>query len=303
MERTDGSLPDFDSIWDYENPAKTEVKFRELLQTAKNSKNISYYTQLLTQIARTEGLQKKFEDAHQTLNRAESLLNASDTRAKIRYLLERGRVFNSSGQIDKARPLFLQAWELASIAHEDFYAIDAAHMMAIIEPQTKKMEWNIKALALADTSPEPRAKRWRGSLYNNIGWDHFDSKQYEQALEVFNTALKAREEAEQIPEIRVAKWCIARTMRALNRVEEALQIQESLLAESERSGNRDGYVYEEIAECLTTQGHQTEAKKFFSEAYEELSKDIWFSEREPSRLRRLKELAALIVDARGALER
>ena len=35
-------------------------------------------------------------------------------RVRLRYLLERGRVLNSSGKPDEARPLFLQAWELGT---------------------------------------------------------------------------------------------------------------------------------------------------------------------------------------------
>jgi len=286
-----GTLPNFDKLWNYDDPASTETKFRELLSAAKESNNLSYYIQLLTQLARTEGLQRKFEDAHRTLNEAEDLLKKADARTRIRYLLERGRVFNSSGQLAKARPFFLQAWEFANSPREDFYAIDAAHMMAIAEPQTSKMEWNLKALEIANASSETRARRWRGSLYNNIGWDYFESKEYDKALEAFKKALRAREEAEQFPEIRVARWCIAKTLRVLNRVNEALEIQEALLAEYERSKQQDGYVYEELAECLTALRRQDEAKKYFAKAYTELSKDIWLKEKEPGRLKRLKELS------------
>lgn len=285
------TLPDFDTIWDYDNPAATETKFREILPIAKASKNASYQAQLLTQIARAEGLQRKFEDAHETLNQVDSLLGVSDSLTRVRCLLERGRVFNSSGEIEKARPLFLKAWELANSAHHDFYAIDAAHMIAIVEPQTRKMEWNLKALAIADLSSEKSARRWRGSLYNNIGWDYFESKQFEKALEAFYKALEAREESEQIPEMRIAKWCIARALRALSRVSEALDIQKALLEESEKSGKRDGYIYEELGECLRETGQLIEAKRYFAAAYEELSNDVWLRDKEPDRLKRLKELA------------
>ncbi len=285
------TLPDFDSLWNYDDPASTETKFREILPAAEASKNPSYHLQLLTQIARAEGLQRKFDDAHSTLDKTESLLDAADDRARIRYLLERGRVFNSSDKPAKARPLFRQAWELANSAHEDFYAVDAAHMMAIVEPPANKMEWNLKALEIADASEETRVRRWRGSLYNNIGWHYFESKDFDRALEAFKQALQAREEAKQIPEIRVARWCIAKTLRVLNSVNEALEAQKSLLDEYEKSGKGDGYVYEEMAECLTALGRQDEARGYFAKAYIELSKDIWLKEKEPDRLKRLQELS------------
>jgi tetratricopeptide (TPR) repeat protein len=104
---------------------------------------------LLTQIARTQGLQRNFEQAHQTLNSVEAQLHDDLPVARIRYLLERGRVYNSSGAKEQARPLFMQALELAQANKEDFYAVDAAHMIAIVEPPDEQMTWNLKALELA----------------------------------------------------------------------------------------------------------------------------------------------------------
>jgi hypothetical protein len=89
-------LPDFDALWDYGDPAATEVKFREVLPMAKASGDASYHAQLLTQIARTQGLQMKFDHAHSTLDMVEGMLADDMTVARIRYLLERGRVYNSS---------------------------------------------------------------------------------------------------------------------------------------------------------------------------------------------------------------
>ena len=62
---TEKTLPDFDALWDYEQPAKTEVAFRALLSQAEASGNPSYYIELLTQIARTQGLQRDFAAAAQ----------------------------------------------------------------------------------------------------------------------------------------------------------------------------------------------------------------------------------------------
>jgi hypothetical protein len=59
------SLPDFDSLWDYNNPYQTETRFREiLLQFPEDDQR---FLELLTQIARARGLQRKFDQAHQTL--------------------------------------------------------------------------------------------------------------------------------------------------------------------------------------------------------------------------------------------
>ncbi len=126
-------MPDFDKLWDYAHPDISERRFRELLPRALDSLDLSYLAQLLTQIARAEGLQRKFEDAHKTLDRVDKALPKTDGRTLIRYLLERGRVHNSSGSVDDAKRLFLQAFDLAVKSKEDFYAVDAAHMVAIVE--------------------------------------------------------------------------------------------------------------------------------------------------------------------------
>lgn len=209
------NLPDFDVLWNYDAPAETETKFRELLPVAKRSGNQAYCIELLTQIARTQGLQRNFAEAHRTLDQVEPLLTDDMKRARVRYLLERGRAFNSWGKPREAEPLFQAAWELARRAGEDALAIDAAHMVAIAarsEPE-RALEWNLKALKLAEESPHPTARKWLGSLYNNIGWTYHDTKAFDKALEIFQKALKWREEVGKVPEIRIARWCMARTLR------------------------------------------------------------------------------------------
>jgi tetratricopeptide (TPR) repeat protein len=284
-------LPDFDALWDYNDPAGTEVKFRELLPKARESQDKSYYAQLLTQIARTEGLQREFDDAHRTLDSVETMLTGEMTVAKIRYLLEQGRVYNSSGSPDTSKPLFLQAWELGVTHKQDFYAVDAAHMLAIVEPSEKQLEWAEKAMSVAEKSQDERARNWLGSLYNNTGWTYHDLGQYDKALEMFEKGLKFREEKKDEEGIRIAKWTIARTYRSLGRIEEALQIQRELEKEfDEKEIQQDGFVYEELGECLLLLKKEDEARKYFKLAYDLLSKNPWLSANQPARLQRLKEL-------------
>jgi len=288
---TDVQMLDFDKFWNYGDPAATERQFRQLLPDAESSGDKSYLAQLLTQIARAQGLQRDFEGAHQTLDVVSKLLIDDLTTARIRYQLERGRVFNSSGKKDQAQPLFLQAWELGQTTHEDFYAIDAAHMLAIVSSADEQMAWNLKALALAESSSQPRARNWLGSLYNNIGWTYHDAGQYSQALNIFEKALHFREEQGQPSNIRVAKWCIARTLRSLGRTQEALVRQFTLLAEHHAAGTSDGYTSEEIGECLLVLGRAEESHPYFAQAYAELSKVEWLVANELTRLERLKSLS------------
>ena len=282
-------LPDFDSLWDYDHPGASERKFRELLPSALDSRDFPYLTQLLTQIARAEGLQRKFQDAHETLDRVEKGLDKTDDKTRVRYLLERGRVFNSSGKRDEARPLFSQALDLAVKTKDNFNAVDAAHMIAIAEPTEKQLQWNLKALDLAENSADEKARKWKGSLYNNIGWTYFEQEQYEESLLMFEKAREFQEQQGDPTKIMIAKWCVAKTLRMMDHTEEALEMQRELYEQYQAAGRRSGYVYEEIAECLTVMGQEQEAKGWFAAAYEELSKDPRLAD-EQDRLNRLKEL-------------
>lgn len=286
------TLPDFDKLWDYQNPDQTEAKFRELLPAAEESGDVSYYVQLLTQIARTEGLQSKFEDAHKTLNKAESLLTEDMITARLRYLLERGRVFNSSQQKDKARPLFLEAWETRAAHGDDYYAVDAAHMMQIIEPPEKQLEWAEKAMEHAEKSEQERAKKWLGSLYNNTGWTYFELEQYDRALELFEKSLEWHENKNDEYGTFVAKWTVARVYRQVGRNDEAYTIQKALEKEIDEKGmDPDGFVYEELGELLLLMGKTADARPYFQRAYEVLSQNQWFVNNKAERLERLRQLS------------
>lgn len=283
---------DFDKLWNYNKPDETEGKFREILPQIEESGDKSSHLQLLTQIARTQSLQLKFEEAHTILDEVEKLLTDDLKVAKIRYLLERGRTYNSSMQKDKAREFFLRAYDQSVEMDEDFYAVDAAHMMGIVEGANESLEWNTKAVAVAEKSKDSKANKWLGSLYNNTGWTYHDMKEYNKALTVFEKNVKWHTERKSTEELRIAKWCVAKTLRSLNRVQESLEAQKTLLKEMESTDiEKDGYVYEEIAECNYLMGNNEEAKKYFAMAYDLLSQDKWLSEYEGDRLQRLKDLS------------
>lgn len=289
----DTPLPDFDALWNYSDPQSTERSFCDLLPQAEEAGNTAYCAELLTQIARTQGLQRKFDAAHCTLDTVRSLIadGSGMVVARIRYELERGRVYNSSGEKDKARPHFLSAWEQANAAGNDSYAIDAAHMMGIIEPPDDALVWNEKAIAVAETTTDERAKRWIGPLTNNTGWTYHDKGDYYKALEYFEKCLQWHSERRTGQGLLIAKWTVARVLRSLNRTDEALERQVALLAEYEAAGTSDGYVFEEIAECLHALGRTGEARPYFAKAYAALSADEWLKAHEAPRLERLQRMA------------
>lgn len=282
------NLPDIDALWDYSRPDQTETKFRQIL--LQFPEDDPAFLELLTQIARAQGLQRKFDHAHQTLDQVEHRLEEIPSRPRIRYLLERGRAFNSSGEAEKARPFFAGAFELAGQLGEDFYAVDAVHMLAIVAQPEQSLVLNLQAIQLAESSQEERARNWLGSLYNNTGWAYHEMGDYASALATFEKGEAWRREKGHVTETRIAAWCVARALRSLSRVEEALSRQMALHDELESVGERDGFVFEEIGECLSALNRLEEARPYFLKAYELLIQDAWLAEKEPQRLKRLKDL-------------
>lgn len=285
--------PDFDAMWSFGDPAGTEAKFRTVLEETPLHVGAVYRLELQTQIARALGLQRRFDDAGALLDEIEPQITDDMARVRIRYLLERGRVLNSSGDPAAARPLFIEAWDLARSAEEDALAVDAAHMVALVAPPNDAIDWNERAIAYAEQSDDPRARGWLASLYNNLGWTRHDRGEYDEALRLFECALVEREKAGDPETIGIAKWCIARTLRSLGRVEESLAMQRELEAAKADSDSPDGYVCEEIAECLLLLDRPAEAKPYFARAHAVLSKDPWLAESDPDRIARLAKLGGV----------
>jgi tetratricopeptide (TPR) repeat protein len=283
---------DLDSLWDYDNPEASEMSFRRLIPDETESVDTAFLAELLTQIARAQGLQMKFEDAHQTLDQAESLLEERMKRARIRYLLERGRVFNSSGEREKSQQYFLDAWKLGRGSKQDYYMVDALHMLAIVAPADDQLSWAEAAMDAAEKSKDERTKKWLGSLYNNTGWTYHDLGELDKALDMFEKSLEWNRVHGDSTRVRIARWTIARAYRSLDRLQEALEIQLALEQEIDTEGvEPDGYVYEEIAECLLGLGRDEESKPYFKLAFEHLSKNEWMKANEADRLKRLEQLS------------
>jgi len=288
-------LPNFDAMWNYQHPDSTEIVFKEILLTLQNnsetSYDVEYHAELLTQIARTQGLQRKFEEAEKTLEVAKMLLTENIKTANIRYLLEKGRLFYSSAEKEKAKSIFLEAYQFGKKNNLDFYALDAAHMMGIVEPIDKQIEWSLKALKIAEISEDQRCKGWLGTLYNNIGWSYHDKNKFEEALIYFQKGLDWRKSINDERGARIAKWTIGRTYRSMGKIEKALEIQLALKVEiEEKKLPKDGYVFEELAELYLSNNENILSKKYFDLAYTILSQDLWLMTNEQDRLKRLKKL-------------
>jgi len=289
-------LPEFDSLWNYNDPPGTEAKFRELLPKAQAAGNSGYLAELLSQIARTQGLQQKFADANATLDQADALIQTDHPdpemqTARVRSLLERGRVLNSSKKSEESIRYFEDALKFAENAGLEFYAVDAAHMLGIAAKGEESLRWNEEAIRMSEAAGDPRARRWLGPLYNNTGWTYFDMRRYDDALKMFQKDLAFRTPSGNKVEIGIARWSAAKVLRYLGRVDEALKTQMELLQLPElKGGDNEGYTREEVGECLILLGRQAEAVPHFAIAWQLLHDDPWLKRDEPKRLDRLKRL-------------
>lgn len=280
----------YQDLWNYSDPAATEAVFTEQLPQAQQT-DLDTELQLLTQIARSQGLQRRYDEARATLRGVRERLTEAPSTAHVRWFLERGRVNNSSGDPAGAKPDFDAAWRLAQSLSLDGLAVDAAHMIAIAAPD-EALVWNQRAIDLATTSKDPDARRWLGSLHNNLGWTHHDAGRFDEALAHFELALAARIEAEQPARVFVARWAVARGKRSLGRLEEALAEQQALQADRAAAEQpEDGYVSEELGELLLALGRADESKPHFAKAFELLGADPWLQKNKADRLARLKELS------------
>jgi len=232
-----------DALWDFDDPAASEARFRSAADAAQGTERDI----LLTQVARALGLDSRYADSLAVLDGLPTASNGSELQVRVE--LERGRVLNSSGDPAAARPLFESAFLAASDVGFEHLAVDALHMVAIVAPAAEQDELNQRALDLARSAADPRARRWRASLLNNMGWTAFDRGDLDDALGLFEEAVEARIEQQQPQEEMIARWCVARTLREMGRTQEALDIQLALVDAHRAAGTSDPEVDEEIELC------------------------------------------------------
>jgi tetratricopeptide (TPR) repeat protein len=242
-------------LWDFDDLDGSEERFR----AAHEEETGAGKAEVLTQLARVEGLRGNFAEGERLVEEAEALTGSSPA-ARTRVLLERGRLRRSGGDAAAALPLFEQAFAVAREAGEDWLAADAAHMAALAAPDREGMiAWTQRGIELASDSP--KAAYWLGPLLNNLGWTHYEAGEYQAALDAFERALAARErEPERRAEIEIARYAVGKALRALGRPAEAAALLEQAVAWAQSTGEPDGWFHEELAENYVALGRDDEAR-------------------------------------------
>jgi tetratricopeptide (TPR) repeat protein len=238
-------------LWDFDDLDASRERLRGQLD---RETSVAGRAEVLTQLARVESLRGAFEACETLLEEAE-LLAGDDQLARVRIDLERGRKLRSGGDADVATPLFESAFARARANGLYFLAGDAAHMVALSDPD-RVVEWTQRGLELAEA--EPDAAYWAGPLLNNLGWHYFENSEFDEALAAFERALAARKRDPENPvEIEIARYAVGKTLRLLGRAEEAATLLERCVANSEP----DLYFHEELSEIYTVLGRDEAARE------------------------------------------
>jgi tetratricopeptide (TPR) repeat protein len=239
--------------WDFDDLDGSEERFRALLAEEHLD---SRRAEILTQLARIEGLRERFDAADAIVDEAAAL--SSEPVVRVRVDLERGRIRRSGGSTEAALPLFESAFAKAVAAGEDWLAADAAHMCALAAPDREGfLAWTRRGIELGEASDA--AAYWAGPLLNNLGWEHFDAGEHAQALDAFERALAARErEPERLTEIAIARYAVGKALLALGRPADAsAQLERGV----EQAPEPDHFLHEELAVAYAALGREEDARE------------------------------------------
>jgi tetratricopeptide (TPR) repeat protein len=270
------------ALWDFDDLDASELRFQDLLATETNA---GTRAEILTQLARVAGVRGDVDAAERLLEEAAS--TGGSRAARIRVDLERGRVRRSAGHADEALPLFEAAFAAAETAGEHYLAADAAHMAALAAPgRDGFLAWTKRGIAVAESSED--GGYWLGPLLNNLGWELFEAGEHARALEAFERALSERERDPGSPQaIAIARYAVAKALRALGRPEEAVAHIEAASA----SDADDGWFQEELAETYAALGRHEDAAARAARALDLLPAADPSFESDTTRKSRLQELA------------
>jgi tetratricopeptide (TPR) repeat protein len=270
MSSTTAMALDLNALWDFGNPALSEQRFRQALAQTQGDEALVLHTQ----IARTHSLRKDFDAARSVLRQIEPAIGTAGAEARVRYHLEFGRTFASAAHDPKSltpegkaegRHHFEAALCIARGARLDALAIDAIHMFAFIDTApAEQLKWGQAALEVVLSSTQDSARRWEASVRNNIGVALGQLGRHEEALGQFQQALAIRERGTNAQATRVAHWMVARTLRSLQRHDEALAIQLRLEREFDAAGQPDSYVFEELEALYRTTGDTVKAEHYLA---------------------------------------
>src|SRR5207245_5043032 len=115
-------------LWDFDDLDATEQRLRGQLKREASDEGRA---EVMTQLARVQGLREQFAEGYRLIDEAAALAGLSVV-ASIRIQLERGRLLRPSGDVKGAPPFFESAFQAARRGGAMFFAGVAAHMASLV---------------------------------------------------------------------------------------------------------------------------------------------------------------------------
>ena len=226
-----------------------------------------YRDELLTVLAKTYASPGSAHEGMVILRQLRERVNRLSPRSRACLALEDARLKNAASYASAdAKRGFEEAFELARSGRFDDLALDAAHMLSgvVFDDEEAQLRWSMEAVRLAEVSRMPDAHARLGAMYHDAAWAHHEWERYDEALALFEKALRVRESRGDDPEaIFIARWSVAMMWRELGRPEQALEAQLDLASQRDLP---DAHNLGEIARCLIALGRQQEAHAYIDAA-------------------------------------
>lgn len=243
------------------------AKYEDAANSALAEGDASSVVEAQAQVARTYGIQGKFDEGRPWLSKAATMAHEDMPLGWSRYLGVRGR-FEWQDQKDNARAkaTFIQMYDYCVKHKLRSRALDAAHMVAIVGTKADQEEWALKAIAEADASGETG---WLASLWNNLGWHYDEENRTDKALIALQNArtwhYKTGNEFTQM----VADFYVAHALRRTGKLKEAREMLISAFARAKtryaadetdkESGEWVGWGHKYLGDLMVDEGNKAEA--------------------------------------------
>jgi len=238
------------------------------ITAAESAKDNTTLVRALSLHARAYLIRSFKEEGRPSILRAAELATPDDPIAWSAYLGVKGRFEWKDNNLEQAKATFTQWFDFCVTHDMTDVALDAVHMIAIVAPPREQIEWHRKGIALAEraVAAGKTSGGWLGPMYNNLGWVHFELKEYDQALEALQRARTHHHKHSNELSRLCADIFVAKVLRVMGRAEEAEpELKKAFAWASEiytrdkDAGERLGNCYEELAELDILAGRTTDA--------------------------------------------
>jgi tetratricopeptide (TPR) repeat protein len=273
-----------DALWDPEDLHASKSRFDAALAATDDPQE---QVLCLSQLARIAGLEADFTQGEMLLEQARNI--GPDAPREARLLLEKARLEREEGRSAQAATGFHQAAQRGRAAGALDVAMEALHLQAESAPTPIARALVEQAESICANSPSHR--RYLGPMYSTFAWALFEEGDFKAAYDIFRQDHELRRSLKTEEKRRAAGVNMAKMLRYMGRLSEALEQLQRLTVEIGPQGYGLSLVFEERAELAHTAGRHSEARQYAADARARLIARGLSAEDQPSRFARLDVLA------------